>query len=131
MKLLTAILIVLACLGLYYVFCGYTESFVNRLEPSNFPESQDNTILVGDFPTKQPQTLSRNSYETNSKMYPNTPVGSYEQVTNNKKNWSTPNNGKCTTAEFCDSMYTNKQIHKQTIPSPNDLSIRVNYYNFK
>ena len=59
MKLLSIILVVLAILGMYYVFCGYTESFVNRLSKSNFPESQDNTILVNDYPTKQPSGIDK------------------------------------------------------------------------
>ena len=131
MKLLTALLVVLAIFGLYYVFCGYTESFVNRATHATFPESQDSTILVGDYPVKQPQSLSKNSYSDNSSMRSTSPIGSYEQVTNNKKNWGTPDNGNCTTADFCDSMYATKQIKTSSIPAPNDLSVRVNYYNIE
>ena len=93
MKLLTAVLVVLALLGLYYVFCGYTESFVNRASRADFPESQDNTLLVGDYPSKHPQALSKNSYSENSKLHASSPVGSYEQITNNRKYWETPDNG--------------------------------------
>lgn len=131
MKLLSMILVVLAILGMYYVFCGYTESFVNRLSKSNFPESQDNTILVNDYPTKQPQELTKHTYEQNSKLAPVSPMSSYEQVTNNKKYWNTPNNGSCSPAEFCGSMYGSKKISHPSEPKPNDLSTRVNYYNIE
>ena len=128
MKLLQTLLFVLAGLGVYYVYCGYTESFVTMAH-AEFPSSQDGPLLEGDYKVKQNPELSKQSYETNSSFNSTSPVGSYEQVTNNKELWSTPDNGNCSPAEFCGSLYESTQHSKKTVPQPNDSSTRVNYYN--
>ena len=129
MKLLQCVLILLAILGLYYVYNGYTESFINMVSYATFPQSTNETILVDDYPSKAPQKLSSKTYQENAKMNPITPMSSYEQTTNNFKHWKTPDNGYCTTAEFCDALYNEKKVVDPKIPQPNSYETRVNYYN--
>lgn len=129
MTYLQFILVLLALLGMYYVYNGYSESFVNIVSYASFPESVSETLLEGDYPMKKTQSLSKKSYEENAKLQPITPMSSYEQSTNNFKFWSTPDNGYCTTAEFCDALYEKKNDISTKIPQPNSYEVRVNYYN--
>lgn len=102
MNILHIVLNLLLVLGILYVFVGYKEGFA--LKPAEFPCEVDNPILFGNYPLKQNPTLS-NNYEMNAKMNAYTDMSSYEQTTNNVKNWVTPDNGTCSPAEFCGALY--------------------------
>ena len=127
-NLLQYILFGVAILGIYYVYCGYTESFVSMVAGA-FPTSQDNPILEGDYPVKKDPVLSKETYSQMSSNQPITPMSSYEQTTNNFRFWKTPNNGMCSPADFCGALYNKKNILIPNVPKPNDASTRVNYYN--
>ena len=127
MNVLRLILTILLVLGVLYTYVGYKEGF--SLKPAEFPCSVENPNLFGDYPVRQNPQVSRNSYQINSQMDSYTDMSSYAQKTNNIRDWVTPDNGSCSPAEFCGSLY-NKKIFNLTHPSPpNDANgVRVNYY---
>ena len=107
----------------------FTETYenMNNLLPGQYNKS--GPILVKDYPIKKPMSLNTNT----TNIWKEYPVfrSSYKQQTNNIKYWSTPNNGICSPAEFCGSMYSKKNIYipppLKPIPFTSD-KIRVNYY---
>ena len=127
MNMLHLVLSGLLVLGVLYVYVGYKEGF--SLKPSEFPCSVENPNLFGDYPVKQNPQLSTNSYQKNSQMDSYTEMSSYAQETNNVKNWTTPDNGNCSPAEFCGALYNKKIFNLVTSSAPNDAAgVRVNYY---
>ena len=120
-------LVALAILGMLYVYGSYTESFVNLGE---YPSSQTNPLLEDDYPVKKNPQLSTDGSKQLFQEQPHTDMSSYAQITNNKRYWSNPNNGTCSPADFCNSIYSNKQIEKHSpVPTPAEYPTRVNYYN--
>jgi hypothetical protein len=101
------------------------------LNHSAFPCNIDNPILYGDFPVKKNVGITKLENSDIWKDSPIKEVGSYEQITNNVRYWKNPNNGTCTRAELCNSIYDNKTL--DIPPHPPILKfgqdIRVNYYN--
>ena len=77
----------------------------SSLTPGMYPISSDVPILYDDYPLKKTMGVSNNTYADN---YPNYPIfdSSYEQKTNNVRYWSSPNNGLCSPADFCNGIYT-------------------------
>ena len=127
MNILPVILCVLLVLGVLYTYIGYKEGF--SLQPADFPSSVEHPILFENYPLKQNPQLSNNSYGDNSKMKSYTKMSSYEQKTNNKKNWVTPDNGTCIRADFCGTLYDNKNFDLINSSQPNDVDgVRVNFY---
>ena len=127
MKLVSYILFVLAILGLLHVFWGYTEGFA--LRPGAFPCSVDQGNVADVFPEKNPVTLA-NTYADNSHLESYTEMSNYAQETNNKRVWSTPDNGTCSPAELCNAMYSaRKEIMQEKYSGPKDDGVRVNYYD--
>jgi hypothetical protein len=123
------ILALLFALISFLIINKYKEGFIN-LTPGNFPVSISEPILFGDYPTKDIMGISMNSYEDN---YPAYPVfgSSYGQFTNNVRYWATPDNGDCAPAEFCNSLYNEKNINIKKTPNPIPFSsskVRVNFY---
>ena len=99
------------------------------LDPGSFPESVSEPILYEDYPVKKNPGISMNTYEDN---YPYYPLfgSSYKQVTNNVRYWATPNNGKCSPAEFCVGIYDNKKIDTPKSPVIIPFSSPVKRVNF-
>ncbi len=123
------ILILLFALISIPLFRKSYEGF-SGLTPGVYPISSDVPILYEDYPLKNPMGLSDNTYRDN---YPNYPVfgSSYDQITNNVRYWETPDNGKCSTAEFCGGLYSDKNLDIPKTPNSipfNSPDIRVNYY---
>ena len=112
------------------LFKNYKEGYHN-LSPGSFPIDVDVPILYEEYPLKKNMGISDNTYEMNMSYYP-VFGSSYGQYTNNVRYWSTPNNGTCSPADFCDGLYNNKKIdipqtpHSISFSSPD---IRVNYYS--
>ena len=120
-------LVALAILGMLYVYGSYTESFVNMGE---YPSSQTNPILFDDYPVKKSPQLSHVGSEQLYQEQPKSIMSSYAQVTNNKHYWSNPNDGTCSPADFCDSIYNDKKLKVHPlVPAPAEHPTRVNYYN--
>ena len=127
MNILSLVLTILLVLGVLYTYVGYKEGF--SLKPAEFPSSVENPNLFGDYPVKQNPQVSTNSYQTNSHMDSYTKMNSYSQETNNVKNWVTPDNGSCSPAEFCGTLYNKKVFNLIHSSAPNDADgVRVNYY---
>ena len=127
--LLNLFLTGLAILGVLYILNGYKkESF---LSPGAYPESDMRGILNQYQMRSKPQ-LSEMTYESESLLYPMSPVGSYKQTTNNLRYWSQPCNGTMAPATFCNSLYDKKNINKPpTICHPGldcNVGNRVNFY---
>jgi hypothetical protein len=98
----------------------------NLLSSGEYPSSVNNPLLDSykllDLPGVSTFN-SRNSYET----YPVFSASSPK--INNIRDWSNPDNGKCSTLDFCKGIYkdTMQQIReKLVIPGWNN---RVNFYN--
>jgi hypothetical protein len=106
------------------------------LSPGSFPDASTYPILYKDYPVKPGGVSDGVSDMSSSTMWTYYPVfdNSYAQYTNNVRYWETPNNGKCSRAEMCDTLYTNKPIKDlKMVPTPKPISMnlnvrRVNFY---
>jgi len=126
MFLILALLFVLISIPL---FGKSYEQFTN-LTPGSFPVTVSEPLLFDTYPTKEVMGVSSNTYQMNSKYYPIF-GSSFKQKTNNVRFWSTPNNGLCTTADFCGGIYDEKEITDKKTPNPISFSsptIRVNFF---
>ena len=128
------IFLVLVFIGAIKVY--HTETFTpnmnnnNQLEPGNFPVSSTQPILYGDYKVKQNTNVTKNNDYNIWKEYPVYP-SSYKQETNNKKYWSTPDNGLCSPAEFCGTPYspTNIKVDKVSPGFPIGAPVtRINWW---
>jgi len=131
------ILLVVLILCYFGIFkFSYSESFAsnmnndNMLEPGEYPISDDKPLLYGDYNIKQNTNVTKNNNYNIWKEYPVYP-SSYKQETNNKRYWSTPDNGTCSPAEFCGTPYspTNIKIDKVSPGIPIGAPVtRVNWW---
>lgn len=99
------------------------------LSPGEYPRDQTFPLLYEDYPLKQPKMeLSKLGSEQLYKFYPVFPANSTK--INNIRYWKTPNNGKCSPAEFCGAYYGEKSIPINVVnpPVPEWGPDRVNYY---
>lgn len=100
------------------------------LSPGEYPRDMLNPLLYEDYPLKKKhyKQVSANNYSTNYPLYPTFSSDSIEN--NNIRYWKTPDNGLCSTAEFCDVLYDNKILPdlKLYTPQPEWGQQRVNYY---
>ena len=111
------IFLVLVFIGAIKVY--HTETFApnmnnnNQLEPGNFPVSDTQPLLYGDYKVKKNTNVTKNNDYNIWKEYPVYP-SSYKQETNNKQNWTTPDNGLCSPAEFCGTPYEKTEQKKKS-----------------
>jgi hypothetical protein len=113
---------------LIILFPKVIERFEN-LPYGKYPCTSSVPLLYDSYPLQKPAQLSPLGSDSIWTDYPILP-SSYKQITNNKKYWNIPENGQCTPAEFCHTMYVNKQpIAENPPPMLNWNEIpRVNYY---
>ena len=146
-EMILLIVVVIAVVGSHCIQYKFYENYGNytkknrenyenmniELFPGTFPLSVDKPILVKDYPLKKPASL--NTHTQNLwKDYPVFSSSSYAQRTNNVEYWPSPNNGTCSPAEFCGSMYNKKPVVIPPGPKAVPLdsnAIRVNYYASK
>lgn len=100
------------------------------LSPGDYPRDMIYPLLYEDYPLKKKhyKQISKNNYSDN---YPYYPVFSSDSLKiNNVRYWTSPDNGKCSTAEFCDVLYDKIQLPdtKLYTPQPEWGKQRVNYY---
>ena len=112
-------------LGVIVVIGGTTETFISR---GDYPKSVDDPMLVDSYPFKSPGGLSNWNYSSQWKLYPTLAVGSYDQKTNNIKNWDQPCNGTAAPADICGGLYKSVKSERRCTPPPNRNCCRVNYY---
>ena len=72
--------------------------------------------------------LSDLDMERAYKLYPTFAVGSYAQITNNKRYWSTPCNGLTMPSDMCGGLYKLRHCEHAPIVPPKEHCNRVNYY---
>jgi hypothetical protein len=101
----------------------------NQLEPGNFPISSTQPILYGDYKVKQNTNVTKNNDYNIWKEYPVYP-NSYKQETNNKRYWTTPDNGTCSPAEFCGTPYETTEQKKDVITKPIPIEANVTRINW-
>ena len=125
--------LLLALIGSFF-YTPVRENFIsNLLEPGVFPESVSKPLLYGDYPLQKGVLgLSDLDSRAMSAYYPVFP-SSYLQRTNNVRYWATPNDGTCSPANMCDTLYDNKKIEIHKFPTLIPFSskqTRVNMYGF-
>ena len=86
----------------------------NRLSPGQYPMSQDELLLRGYYNIKENTNVTKNNNYNIWKEYP-VYTNSYKQETNNKRYWSTPDNGLCSPAEFCGTPYSKTNIKVEKV----------------
>ena len=128
------LLLILVMVILINIYMPTREKFTiihNPLSPGNFPDTIDKPLLKNDYPSKTilpGEGVSTNSSEDNYLLYPTFKARSCK--TNNIRYWETPDNGLCSRAEMCGTLYDKKNIKQQSIvPPKNNSGPRVNYYN--
>lgn len=103
----------------------------NPLIPGIFPQSVSKPILDGFYPLQDippGEGVSANTSADNFLLYPLFPT--QHCGTNNKRFWTIPDNGLCSRAEMCETLYNKKTIRKHVVKSPTlDGGVRVNYFN--
>ena len=117
------VLFVLLFIAVNYVF-SKKEGFSSGI----YPTDVDYPLLYGDYPLKKTPSLST----TNSELaYKESPIYSASSVENNNiRYWKTPDNGKCSPATFCDTLYDPKMPPQLGLekPQPEWSQGRINYY---
>ena len=108
-----------------YIYGHLTESFSTL---GKYPDVVTNPILYKDYNVKQNPGLSKYSSSDIIRDYPIFPASSTQN--NNIEYWRNPDNGTCSPADFCGSIYENTE---QTIPpnpqQPTIGGVRVNFYD--
>jgi hypothetical protein len=125
--------LLLALIGSFF-FTPVRENFVSHLlEPGVFPVSVTKPLLQGDYPLQKAGAgLSDLDSRSMSEYYPVFP-NSYLQRTNNVRYWATPNNGTCSPANMCGTLYKDKKINIPEFPPIIPFSskdTRVNVYAY-
>lgn len=129
--ILKGVIAVLAILGIMFILNKKKEGFHN-LTPGIYPMSDTKGLLYPTYQMKNNPGLSDLDMQRAYKLYPSYAVGSYAQITNNKRYWETPCNGLTTPPDFCGGLYKPRHCdHPPVVPPPKlgDKSCnRVNYY---
>ena len=117
-------------LGIFYLAFGYVkkEGYAN-LNSGEYPTAVDKPILYNDYIVNPHQQLSALNASDIYKDYPSFPATSTQN--NNIRYWSSPDNGTCSRAELCGSIYEDTPKANQNIPKPAKQpgwDNRVNYY---
>tara|TARA_Y100000590_G_scaffold416269_1_gene514855 strand:- start:48 stop:467 length:420 start_codon:yes stop_codon:yes gene_type:complete len=127
--ILNIILCALIILGILNILGGYKEGFHGS-------EACAKNLLVtpllappfGDF--QQTNNRSGLSDPDRNTSFPSNTMSNYSQTTNNRRFWSTPCNGSIMLPEMCGGLYKKKKtVVLGQSPPPNNIGIRVNYYN--
>lgn len=80
---------------------------INNDETGIYPVSVDKPIL-NDYPLTNEKDINKiqnNSVKDIWQDYPVYSLPSFKQITNNIKKYASPDNGSCTPAMFCNSLY--------------------------
>ena len=117
---------------------GFT---ADRIPSGVYPHEVDQPLLYPIYPKKAKDYGvifgNNNNDGSNTASYPQMlqpgidSLSNYEQVTNNVRDWPTPDNGSCTPAAMCGALYDPKEPTEQKIPEPLPFTIpekRVGFY---
>lgn len=122
---LNILLCILAVLGIMLILANNKETF---LSPGIYPVTVDKGLLIGEYKMKKNPGLSNYSAATAWSLYPSYALGSYSQVTNNKRYWPSPCNGYTTPPDMCGGLYQQKDVVETRQAPPRECCHRVNYY---
>lgn len=108
----------------------------DRVPSGEYPREVEEPLLHPVYPKKPgPEygvVLRENDSINNSKLYPVAAnVSSYDQATNNVRDWVTPDNGSCKPAGMCGALYAPKAPDEYKVPEPLPLDHpgrRVGFY---
>lgn len=133
-KFLLTLLIVVAVI-LFYNSSTKKEGFSNYslgAASGNYPSAQTEVLLQDSFPITGKNGVSNNGSNQIWWHYPIFKVGSYDQITNNLKYPNNPDTGRCMPADFCGTLYKEKQTQsnyiKQLPPVNANCGTRVGYF---
>ena len=132
------ILLIILALGLPLFFNlsksieGYTKYTLAEAN-GNFPDAQTKVLVQDTYPPIGKNELSNKTSNDIWQSYPIVELGSYAQVTNNRRYPNNPDEGTCMPAGMCDALYYNKntgnnnvQILEQLHPN---CGTRVGYFD--
>jgi hypothetical protein len=108
----------------------------DRVPSGEYPREVEEPLLYPVYPKKEgPEygvVLRENDSANNSKLYPVAAnLSSYDQATNNVRDWVTPDNGSCKPAGMCGALYAPKAPAEYKVPDPlplNHPARRVGFY---
>jgi hypothetical protein len=112
------------------------EGFIGKgISSGEYPREVDEPLLYPTYPKKGEDygvVLRDNDSMNNSKLYPvAADLSSYDQATNNVRDWITPDNGSCKPAGMCGALYAPKTPDEYKVPDPLPLDHpgrRVGFY---
>jgi len=143
-RIILIVVLIVVFIG-YHMLCRYhiIDPFdnYNLANPGQYPNSVD-LPLVDTYKYTGNKNVSSEQSNSNWWYYPiftisefpTKPVNSYEQITNNLKYRYNPDDGTCSRAEFCGTLYESKfENTNVTLPLPpaplaDDHGARVGYF---
>ena len=141
LKFFIDIILVVLVVFLVLVFIGtikvyHTETFApnmnnnNQLVPEDFTKNgREQLLLYGDYDVKENTEVTKNNNFNIWKDYPVYP-SSYKQITNNRRQWTTPDAGICSPAEFCGTPYKETEQKKEIVSNPIPINANVTRINW-
>jgi hypothetical protein len=107
----------------------------DRVPSGEYPREVEEPLLYPTYPKKGAGygvVLREMNSESNSSLYPvASNISSYDQSTNNVRDWLTPDNGSCKPAGMCGALYAPKAPDEYKSPQPlplNHPARRVGFY---
>lgn len=131
---MTTILLLLALYAIGYIlYLHYGKKLEGFLSmslrsfsdnPSTIQQSQQE--LLNSYEKNKSNKLSELTSQSLASYKPFTSMSSYTQITNNYKNWDSPNNGECSPIDLCGAIYDNKNTNLNK--SLNEINVNMNNY---
>ena len=111
------------------------EGFLSAgIASGEYPREVDEPLLYPTYPKKGEGygvVLRENDSTNNSKLYPVAAnLSSYDQATNNVREWVTPDNGSCKPPGMCGALYAPKTPAEYNVPDPLPLDHPVRRVGF-
>jgi hypothetical protein len=110
---------------------GYS-NYILAGSQGEYPSAQTDVLLQDTYPVIGKNSLSNNNSADIWRNYPINTVGSYDQVTNNIRVPSNPDEGTCMPASMCGALYYDKQVngnHVDVLPPVNtECGTRIGYF---
>jgi len=107
----------------------------DRVPSGEYPHEVNEPLLYPVYPKKKTDygiIFPGNDSTNNSKLYPvSANISSFDQNTNNVRDWITPDNGSCSPSAMCGALYEAKEPENYKMPDPLPFNIpekRVGFY---
>jgi len=107
-----------------------TDSQKRPIKPGIYPESVTRPPLAPPFGNRKlKKDMAAKKHPTRrAYIYKKTPIGSYEQITNNQLNYDC--NGQSIPLDICEGLYEKEKIKTQVCSQNPKEGRRVNYFNY-